>query len=160
MKTLPLRQDFSAERFAGFGQVIAGAAVPGARQFYSAALGSAHPAAAPVLHTNRVSAAALPFTLTLMERHPHAAQAFVPLDVARYLVVVAPGDTAAPQMDQAQAWIVPGHLGVIYGAGIWHAPARVLDRDASFAVLMWRGTPEDDQILPIAPVALLGVAQP
>jgi len=108
-----------------------------------------------VFHTNRVPRSNLPLTVDKLEHHPHAAQAFVPLDVARYLVVVAPSDDAGqPVLEQAEAFIVPGELGVVFAPRVWHAGATVLDRDGSFAVLMWRGAADDDVFLPIAPLAI------
>lgn len=159
MRTLPLRTDFAPDTFAPFGTVIDRPGRAGERQFFSDWLGSEHPGCAPVLHTNLVVASALPQVLSRLEHHPHASQAFVPLDVCRYIVVVAPSDAAGrPVVDGLEAFIVPGNFGVIYRHGVWHAGASVLDRDGSFAVLMWRGAPDDDVFADIEPVALVEAA--
>jgi len=155
LRTLHLRSDFSAESFAPFGSVIAAPSRAGERQFYSEWLGAGRSDCQPVFHTNLVKAVTLPANVSLLEKHPHASQCFVPLDVRRYLVVVAPSDPAGnPVSSRLEAFLVPGHLGVIYRAQTWHAGASVLDGDASFAVLMWRGAADDDVFADIDPVSL------
>ena len=155
MRTLPLRTDFSPESFAPFGAVIERPLEAGERRYYSSWLGASSPACAPVFHTNRVQPTALPALVRRMERHPHAAQAFVPLSVDRYVVTVAASDDdGTVDTAQMEAFLVPGHLGVIYRPGVWHAGASVLGREGSFAVLMWRGEADDDIFVDIEPVTL------
>lgn len=129
----------------------------GRRAFYSDALQPRPPGTSPVLHVNHVLPSALPMTVTGLERHPHAAQVFIPLDVTRYLVLVAPSDAAgAPVMSRALATVIPGDTGVIYAPDVWHMGAAVLDRPGSFTVLMYRGGQlEDDVFRSIAPVRLI-----
>ncbi len=106
-------------------------------------------------HVNRVVARKGPIPLSRIERHPHAAQAFVPLNVTRYLVTVVPDDAdGAPDPDRALCMIVPGTLGVIYRPGVWHAGMTALDREGQFAVLMQRGAPDDDVFADIPPLTL------
>ena len=104
-------------------------------------------------HLNRVQPSTLPLTLDRVERHPYAAQVFLPVGVSRYLVTVMPSDEAgAPDPAQALAFVLPGTQGVVYHRGIWHAGIAVLDTEASFAVLMWRGGEEDDVFASIPPI--------
>ncbi len=155
MRIVPLHDGPAGEAFADFGTFIDPPPGIGERRFFSDWLGSAQDACRPVLHTNQVPESALPVTLDSLEKHPHAAQAFVPLDVSRYVVTVAPSDREGrPCVDQLRAFLVPGDRGVIYRRGVWHGSARVLDRTGSFAVLMWRGAADDDVFLPIDPVML------
>jgi ureidoglycolate lyase len=150
-----IRTEFPDDAFAPFGAFIDAPQVAGTRRMYSDWLGGAAPE--PVLHTNAVPASALPVTLGSLECHPHAAQCFVPLDVSRYLVTVARSDAAgAPLLDTLVSFLLPGTRGVIYGRGVWHASATVLDRVGHFAVLMWRGLAEDDVVVDIAPRRLVG----
>jgi ureidoglycolate lyase len=150
MKVVPLEQNLSAQEFAPFGGFIDWPSLAGERRFYSDWLGTARPDCAPVLHTNRISPSQCPVVLDSLENHPHAAQVFIPLDVSRYLVIVAPSDAEGmPIISALKAFVMPGSLGVVYRQGIWHAGARVLDREGSFAVLMWRGSVTDDVHLPI-----------
>lgn len=114
---------------------------------------------APQCYTNRVSPAALPLTLERVERHPHAAQVFLPLMASRYLVTVMPSDAEGrPQPAQARAFVLPRELGVAYHPGVWHAGITALDAEASFAVLMWRGA-EDDDVFATIPAIHIDIAE-
>lgn len=112
----------------------------------------------PHYHLNRVAPTRLPVTVDRVERHPHAAQLFLPVGVSRYLVTVMPPDeSGAPDAARAQAFVVPGTVGVAYRPGTWHAGISVLDGEGSFAVLMWRGGEDDDVFASIPPVELRAV---
>jgi ureidoglycolate lyase len=144
--------------FAPFGTFIDVPAQVGDRRHYSEWLA---PVAglAPQFHTNRVAPSALPLTIDRVERHPHAAQVFVPLDTARYVVtVMAANGAGAPDPGSALAFLLPPTLGVVYRAGVWHAGITALDAEASFAVLMWRGRTDDDVFAAVPPLVILGPA--
>lgn len=141
-----------AQQFAPFGAFIDVPSRVGDRRPYSEWL-------TPVerlelkFHTNRVAASALPLTITRLERHPHAAQVFLPLDVRQYVVtVMAAGAAGAPDLASTRAFLVPPTLGVVYRAGVWHAGITALEVTASFAVLMWRGHADDDVFAEVPPV--------
>lgn len=139
------------EAFAPFGEFVAAPARHGDRRPYSAWLAPIE-GLAPSFHTNLVPAAHAPVRLTRVERHPHAAQVFLPLVGGRYLVVVAPSTAdGAPDAAGARAFVVPATLGVAYRRGVWHAGITALDGPASFAVLMWRGAADDDEFADVAP---------
>ena len=161
MRQVHLENCLSEQDFAPFGGFIDKPHITGERRFHSAWLGADNGDCAPVLHTNRIAASQCPVLLESLEHHPHAAQVFIPLDVSRYLVVVAPSDEQGqPVISGLRAFVMPGSVGVVYRAGIWHAGARVLDREGSFAVLMWRGSKTDDVHLAIEPVLVgSGAAQ-
>ncbi len=143
-----------AAAFAPFGTFIDVPAHVGERRAYNEWLPPVH-GLSPQFHTNRVAASALPLTLDQVERHPHAAQAFVPLQVTRYVVTVMASDAAGqPDPASARAFLMPRTLGVIYRAGTWHAGITVLDNEASFAVLMWRGASDDDVFATIPPLVV------
>jgi len=104
-------------------------------------------------HLNRVRPSHFPVRVAQVERHPHAKQLFLPMGVSRYLVTVMPSDDeGAPDPGRAKAFIVPGSVGVAYHRGTWHAGIAVLDREATFAVMMWRGGSEDDVFRTIDPI--------
>lgn len=151
-----LLQPPDPQAFAPYGAFILPPDQPGRRAFYSEALQPRPPGAVPVLHVNHVPASTLPLTVTGLERHPHAAQCFMPLDVARYVVLVMPSDdNGLPLPSQALGFLVPGTIGVIYHADVWHLGATVLDRPGHFTVLMWRGgVTEDDVFRTIEPLTL------
>jgi ureidoglycolate lyase len=88
---------------------------------------------------------ALPFEVTMMERHPHGSQAFIPLSGGRYLVVVAP---AGPFDERRlRAFAVAGGVGVNYARGVWHHPLIALDTVADFLVIDRGGSlPNCDEI--------------
>ncbi|MBT8335550.1 MAG: ureidoglycolate lyase [Gemmatimonadetes bacterium] len=135
--------------FAPFGAFLEPPGDVGARALFSSWMEPV-PGRSPRYHLNRVAPSALPATLDRVERHPHAAQLFLPIGVSRYLVTVMPSDVAGrPDASRAQAYVVPGTVGVAYHPGTWHAGIAVLDREASFAVLMWRGGDDDDEFASI-----------
>lgn len=142
--------------FAPYGEFILPPDQPGRRAFYSESLQPRPVGAVPVLHVNHVPPVDLPMTVTGLERHPHAAQCFMPLDVARYVVLVMPSHrNGAPDVTQALGFLLPGTMGVIYHSNVWHLGATVLDRPGHFIVLMWRcGAQEDDVFRTIAPLTL------
>jgi ureidoglycolate lyase len=140
--------------FAPFGALIDRPERHGDRRFYSDWLGGE--GLEPIFHINSMAETALPARLDTLERHPHAAQCFVPLDVERYLVTVAPSRAdGSPDLAALRTFLVPGTKGVIYERGVWHAGASVLDRPGSFAVLMWRGRADDDEMVAIAPITMI-----
>lgn len=140
--------------FAPFGMIIGAPENTGERRIFSDSLPAVEGLALQ-FHVNAVAPSAAPFTVSLLERHPHAAQAFVPMDVSRYVVTVAPtGADGAPDLSGALSMEMPGTLGVIYHAGVWHSGMTVLDKTAHFAVLMYRGAPDDDVFRAIDPVTI------
>jgi ureidoglycolate lyase len=104
-------------------------------------------------HLNRVPRTTLPVTIGRVERHPHAAQLFLPVGVSRYLVTVMPSDSeGAPDPERALAFVVPGTMGIVYRPGAWHTGISALDDEGSFAVMMWRGGKDDDVFADVGPV--------
>ncbi|MEM9223818.1 MAG: ureidoglycolate lyase [Pseudomonadota bacterium] len=127
-----------------YGAFIAPPDAPGARARHDRWLA---PVAglAPSFHLNHVAPAKANTPIEQVERHPHSAQVFLPVDVARYLVTVMPAHPdGSPCPENALLFEVPGTLGIAYAPGVWHVGATVLDRAGHFAVLMWRGAQDDD----------------
>ena len=143
--------------FARYGRILGPPDAAGARRFYSDALHTRPDDSAPILHVNAVAPSRLPLTVTGVERHPHAAQCFVPLDVGRYVVLAMPdGADGGPDPARALAFVLPGTRGVIFHPGAWHLGATVLDRPGHFAVLMWRGGRRaDDEFRAVPPLILM-----
>ena len=77
---------------------------------------------------------ALPFTVTMMERHPLASQAFIPMSGRPYLVVVAPAD-AAPRVEDLLVFLARADQGVNYATGVWHHPLLALEGVSDFLVV-------------------------
>ncbi|MEZ5609533.1 MAG: ureidoglycolate lyase [Rhodocyclaceae bacterium] len=89
---------------------------------------------------------ALPFAVQMMERHPLASQAFIPMSGRPYLVVVAAAG-AAPTAGQLRAFLARGDQGVNYATGVWHHPLLALDEACDFLVVDRAGPgPNCDEI--------------
>jgi ureidoglycolate lyase len=76
----------------------------------------------------------LPFTVHMMERHPLASQAFIPMSGKPYLVVVAPaGDP--PAVEDLKVFLARGDQGVNYATGVRHHPLLALEGVCDFLVV-------------------------
>jgi ureidoglycolate lyase len=140
------------EAFAPYGDVLTAPAQFG-RTYFDDGLHNRRPGARPSLsvsHAGRV--ATLPLEATVMERHEFSSQSFVPLDVSRWVVAVAPaGPDGGPDSSRAVAFVPAPGQGVTYHANTWHHPLTILDRPARFAVFMWRdGTTTDEEFRTLA----------
>ena len=137
-------EPISEEAFAPHGTVVRAPADLGRNSYYDALMNT-RPNARATLSASRALPKTLPLVGAVMERHAFSSQTFFPLDVARYVVVVAPdGPSDRPDMTRARALVVPGNTAITYSAGSWHHPMVALDQPACFSVLMWRdGTAAD-----------------
>ncbi len=80
----------------------------------------------------------LPMTIRFVERHPLGSQAFVPLDTAPLIPVVAPpGDRVDPQT--LQAFVTDGSQGIHYRRGTWHLPLICLAAGQRLVIVDRRG---------------------
>ena len=131
-----IAQPLTAEAFAPFGQVIVAPEKPG-RAFLGSLIENRRDAAALDFSLSHTAASALPFEARLMERHPVSSQAFLALDVARFLVIVAPTIEDGPDMSRAQAFIGSAGQALVYAPGTWHHGMVALDHPGRFAIIMW-----------------------
>ncbi|MGD9880750.1 MAG: ureidoglycolate lyase [Reyranella sp.] len=149
-------QPLSREAFAAFGDVIDIPDTAG-RTYYDDALGNLRPGARASLSAIlKVETAARPLRAELLERHEFSSQTFVPIDVARWLIVVAPHAAAGgPDLAGVRAFIANGRQGVTYKPDTWHHGLTVLDRPGRFAVFMWRdGSKGDEEFVPVEPFTI------
>jgi ureidoglycolate lyase len=138
-------EPLTPEAFAPYGDVVEPPAV-GERLSLGETLTFRDGADAPRLSFNNAKPVPLPLVATELERHNRSSQCFVPLDVARWVVMVAPDKGGAPDPAGLRAFVVRGDQAVNYHVGTWHHPLRVLDRPGRFAVLMWTtGVKADDE---------------
>ena len=140
------------EEFAPYGDVLTAPADFG-RVYFDQGLCSSRPTAWPSLSVAHARCLpSLPLEATVMERHEFSSQSFVPLDVSRWLVIVAPsGADSGPDPSRAVAFLAGPGQGVTYHAGTWHHPLTILDRPGRFAVFMWRdGTTTDEEFRTLA----------
>lgn len=150
MEIIP--QPLNREAFAPFGDVIDVPKEAG-RTYYEDALGNLRAEAkASLSMTFRLPTSDRPLTSETMERHEFSSQSFVPVDVGRWLIVVAPhAAQGGPDMAKARAFIANGWQGVTYKPDIWHHGLTTLDQPGCFAVFMWRAGTRDEEFVPVAP---------
>jgi ureidoglycolate lyase len=141
--------------FAPFGDLI-DVPVEAGRTYYDDALGNLRPAAHPSLSMIlKADTPDRPLRATMLERHAFSSQTFIPVDVARWLVVVAPhAPHGGPDLARARAFIATGRQGVTYKPDTWHHGLTVLDRPARFAVFMWCAGKDDEEFVPVAPFSI------
>ncbi|AOK29449.1 MULTISPECIES: ureidoglycolate lyase [Burkholderia] len=87
----------------------------------------------PLVNLFRGQPRALPFAVTMLERHPLGSQAFLPLSDKPYLVVVAPAGDLDPA--KIRAFVTRGWQGVNYAKGVWHHPLIALGGLSDFIVV-------------------------
>lgn len=143
MSTITLRPEpLTREAFAPFGDVIeASDAVEhftinagNTERYHDLANIEAGPDGRVIVSIFRGQQRALPFTVEMMERHPKASQAFIPMSGHPYLVVVAPAGEA-PTVDTLRTFLARGDQGVNYATGVWHHPLLALDGTSDFLVV-------------------------
>lgn len=151
-------EPLAADSFAPYGEVLTAPEGAG-RNFFEGALSNLRPGAWPsVSLSRRLEVASLPLVPRQMERHAFSSQSFIPIETGRWLVVVAPHlARGGPDVTKLRAFVAGPDQGVTYGANVWHHPLTILDRPATFAVVMWRdGTMADEEFVDISePVRLI-----
>lgn len=145
----------TSEAFAPFGDVIDVQPDAG-RTYYEEALGNLRPVARPSLSVGfKAPTADRPLRAEMLERHEFSSQTFVPVDVGRWLIVVAPhARQGGPDLTALRAFIADGRQGVTYKPNTWHHGLTVLDKPARFAVFMWRAGKDDEEFVPVEPFTI------
>jgi ureidoglycolate lyase len=87
----------------------------------------------------------LPIDIKVMERHALGSQAFVPLDGARLLTIVAPGGDF--DANAIIAFLGAPSQGVNYKRGVWHHPLVALDRESKLVILDREGAGENLELI-------------
>jgi ureidoglycolate lyase len=72
----------------------------------------------------------LPYTLTLIERHPLGSQAFIPMTQNPFLIITAPDPHTKPR-----AFLTNGAQGINLHRGTWHGVLTPLHAPGLFAVI-------------------------
>jgi len=142
-------EPIDAASFMPFGQLIPPQAPGRGRHELIEELQNSRASARARLSMTTVEPRTLPLTAMQMERHVHSSQAFVPVDCASYLVLVAPhGADEMPDVRKLCAFRAPGDTGINYCADTWHHPLSALERTGRFAVLTFvDGTAADEQFV-------------
>ncbi len=129
----------TAEAFAPFGDVLEAAGQPD-RIINQGLCGRHHDLAALEFDGGRAGISlfdarprSLPYRLDMVERHPEGSQAFLPMAMAPFLVVVAADGDGAPT--QPLAFLTSPGQGVNYARGVWHGVLTPLIEPGLFAVV-------------------------
>ncbi len=78
-------------------------------------------------------ARSLPYSLTLLERHPEGSQAFIPMTAAPFLVIVAADEDGKPGLPHA--FVTEPYQGINLHRGTWHGVLTPLANPGLFAVV-------------------------
>ena len=89
----------------------------------------------------------LPYTLDLLERHPDGSQAFIPMSMTDWLVIVAEDDAGQP--GRITAFIAAPGQGVNLHRGTWHGVLTPLHAPGLFAVIDRIGATPNLQEFPL-----------
>ncbi|MBO6552662.1 MAG: ureidoglycolate lyase [Roseitalea sp.] len=75
----------------------------------------------------------LPLMLDMVERHPLGSQAFVPMSLDPFLVIVAPDEAGKP--GRPRAFLTAPGQGINFHRGTWHGVLTPLAEPGLFAVI-------------------------
>ena len=136
IRTEPL----TAAAFAPFGEVLEAAGDPD-RMINRGLCGRWHDRAAldfgpegrAGVSIFRAEPRALPYTLDLVERHPEGSQAFVPMSMSDWLVIVA--EDLGDRPGAIRAFLAAPGQGVNFRRGTWHGVLTPLSAPGLFAVV-------------------------
>lgn len=99
-----------------------------------------------------------PVVLSVMERHPWASQAIIPMNGAACLIVVAP---AGPfDATRIRAFLAGSGQGVNYRRGVWHHPLLALHHIGDFLVVDRKGEGENCDVVDLDPTLRITVMLP
>lgn len=150
-------QELTPEAFSRYGQVMS-APNDGARENFTARVENGRPASARAnLALIAASPSAFPLAINSLERHAHSNQAFMPLDVSEYLVVVCSDDgNNKPDLATLRAFRVSGSMGINYNRGTWHYGMTTIGKPGTFAMLVHEdGSAEDCHFVDIEPIVVV-----
>lgn len=148
-------QKLTKEAFAPYGDIIALPTLAG-RFYYDDALGNLRSSATASLSVAlKEPTLDRPLKSDMLERHEFSSQTFIPVDVGRWLIVVAPhAPQGGPDAKNARAFIADGSVGVTYKANTWHHGLTTLDRPGRFAIFMWKAGTADEEFVPVEPFTI------
>ncbi len=74
-----------------------------------------------------------PYKLDIMERHPLGSQAFIPMYITRFLIIVAPDQNGTPGIPRA--FLTNPGQAINLHIGVWHGVLTPLEDPGLFAVV-------------------------
>jgi ureidoglycolate lyase len=153
-------ETLTAEAFAPFGTVIETAGAESfpindgtTTRFNALAEADPGPEGEAILSIFRATRWPQPVAIGMLERHPLGTQAFYPLSLYDWLVVVAEGER--PGADDLRLFRARGDQGVQYARGVWHHPLLILTEQQDFLVVDRRGPGENLEEIRVEPGALI-----
>ncbi|MDD9904336.1 MAG: ureidoglycolate lyase [Rhodospirillaceae bacterium] len=156
-----LAKPLTADAFAPYGEVLKlGQGAPGTRESFAAAMDNLRDDARLNVSISRPAETPVPLKIEWMERHPFSGQTFVPVDISRYLMMVAPSDEAGnPDLERLEAFVARSDQGINYRAGVWHHPFTALDRPAECVVFRFdNGSERDTDWFEVSDGPTVGIA--
>ena len=150
-------EPLTAEAFKPYGQVL-NAPNNGTREDFVASVQNERSAARPNLALIGAKPGHFPLEIKALERHAYSNQAFLPLDVSDYLVVVCRDDgNGKPDLATLRAFRAGGHSGINCNAGTWHYCMTTIGREGTFAMLVHEdGSGDDCHFVDVAPIMVVG----
>jgi ureidoglycolate lyase len=153
--------------FAPFGQVIEAGAAPGlainagTSQRFSdlATIAVGAGGGRPSLSIVQARPHPLPLVIAMLERHPLGSQAFIPLDAAEWLVVVAEGG-AAPDPASLRVFRAGPRQGINFAPGVWHHPLLVLADRQDFLIVDRAGPGDNLELADLAEPVPVDLGRP
>ena len=96
----------------------------------------------PALSIFKTKPVSFPFSITRMERHPRASQAFIPKHDSKFFVVVAePSDNLS--LNNLRLFVTNGRQGINFKRGVWHHFLLTVGSVQEFVVID-RSNPDDN----------------
>ncbi len=80
------------------------------------------------------AATTFPYAISVVERHPHGSQAFIPLTPFSFVVVVAPAGEKV-NATELRAFVTDGTQGINYHKGVWHMPMIAMQAGQEFLII-------------------------
>ena len=159
MKTI-VAQPLTDEAFAPFGDVLHAAGAPD-KMINQGLCGRHHDRARMDFGTDgragisifNAEKRTLPYMLDLVERHPDGSQAFIPMSLEPFLVIVAEDDGGKPS--NIQAFITAPGQGINLLRNTWHGVLTPLGEPGLFAVIDRIGDTPNLEEFPLDPMLVI-----
>lgn len=146
--------------FAPYGDVLDAPTVVG-REHFATNLVNLRPDARLDLSLVRAPAIDQTAGISELEHHPYSAQAFVPIDVDSYVILVAlNGNSNEPCLPSLKAFIASRHQGICYRPGIWHLGMTTIGNYGAFALLVYADGTADDCVFRRIPAIRIQIPAP
>ncbi len=135
-----LARPLTKAAFAPFGEVLEAAGAPDklinqglCGRFHDLAKLDFGPGGRAGISVFKAEPRSLPYALEMVERHPEGSQAFLPMSLDPFLVIVAEGRDAVP--GPVHAFLAAPGQGINLHRGTWHGVLTPLSAPGLFAVV-------------------------